>query len=329
MRRVITKAGGIGALTAATLAGALLCGGPSHAAANFPRSSDQADRSVRRRRAAGRRGAHHRRLSVGTSRPGGGRKPRRRRRHARGPAVATSPPDGYTLLAGDRRIAVDQPAALQGCRHRSGQAVSPRSPWSRRRRWWSPFNRRFPAHSVKELIAYAKANPGKFNYGAVIGTPPHLSRRNVQAHHRHQYRVRALQDRVTGHHRRVGRSHEHDVRGHHRDRAALSSPAKCGALAVTSPQRIPEIPNVPTMDELGYPGMPPDSWQAIVAPAGTPAAVVAKINAVGEQGLATPELQQKIMTPWRRAAAEVGCRILPPSSPISTSAGARLSASPA
>ncbi len=49
------------------------------------------------------------------------------------------------------------------------------------------------------------------------------------------------------------------------------------------------------MDELGYPGMPPDSWQAIVAPAGTPAAIVDKINAVVNQGLATPALGSKII----------------------------------
>jgi len=66
------------------------------------------------------------------------------------------------------------------------------------------------------------------------------------------------------------------------------------ALAVTSPTRIPEIPDVPTMDELGYPGMPPDSWQAIVAPAGTPPAIVARINKVVNEGLATPELQNKL-----------------------------------
>src|SRR5262249_15638891 len=66
------------------------------------------------------------------------------------------------------------------------------------------------------------------------------------------------------------------------------------ALATTSPTRIAEIPDVPTMDELGYPGMPPDSWQAIVAPAGTPAAIVDRINKVVNEGLATPELQNKI-----------------------------------
>jgi tripartite-type tricarboxylate transporter receptor subunit TctC len=67
------------------------------------------------------------------------------------------------------------------------------------------------------------------------------------------------------------------------------------ALAVTSPTRIPEIPDVPTMDELGYLGMPPDSWQAIVAPAGTPPDIIAKINKVVNDGLASPEVRSKII----------------------------------
>ena len=67
------------------------------------------------------------------------------------------------------------------------------------------------------------------------------------------------------------------------------------ALAVTSPHRIPEIPDVPTMDELGYPGMPPDSWQAIVAPAHTPPEIVARINAAVNQGLATSAIRNRII----------------------------------
>jgi tripartite-type tricarboxylate transporter receptor subunit TctC len=67
------------------------------------------------------------------------------------------------------------------------------------------------------------------------------------------------------------------------------------ALAVTSPRRVPELADLPTMDELGYHGMPPDSWQAIVAPAGTPANIVEKINAVVNQGLATPAVKERIV----------------------------------
>ena len=51
---------------------------------------------------------------------------------------------------------------------------------------------------------------------------------------------------------------------------------------------------MPTMDELGYPGMPPDSWQAIVAPAATPPDVIAKINKAVNEGLATPQLRDKL-----------------------------------
>ena len=70
---------------------------------------------------------------------------------------------------------------------------------------------------------------------------------------------------------------------------------KLRALAVTNPHRIPEIPDVPTMDELGYLGMPPDSWQAIVAPAHTPPEVVAMINAVVNQGLVTSAIKSRIV----------------------------------
>jgi tripartite-type tricarboxylate transporter receptor subunit TctC len=74
----------------------------------------------------------------------------------------------------------------------------------------------------------------------------------------------------------------------------MNDVTQSSALAVTSPTRIPEIADVPTMDELGDLGMPPDSWQAIVAPAGAPPAIIAKINKVVNEGLATPELQNKI-----------------------------------
>jgi tripartite-type tricarboxylate transporter receptor subunit TctC len=67
------------------------------------------------------------------------------------------------------------------------------------------------------------------------------------------------------------------------------------ALAVTSPRRIPELPDLPTMDELGYHGMPPDSWQAIVAPIGTPANIIEKINTTVNQGLATQAVRDRIM----------------------------------
>src|SRR6202163_166968 len=154
-------------------------------------------------------------------------------------------------------------------------------------------NPSIPAHSVKELVAYAKANPGKLNYGAVIGTPPHMCGEMFKhitganiVFVPYKTASQATIDVLAG---QMNMTFEGTT--------AIVPHIKSGevrALAVTSPARIPEIPDVPTMDELGYPGMPPDSWQAIVAPGGTPVAIVAKIHKLVNEGLATPELQNKL-----------------------------------
>ena len=293
MRRVITKAGGIGALTAATLAGALLCGGPSHAAATFPDHPiklivpfgaggppDVAARII------GAYLSEHLGPVVVENHVGAGGTLAAR-------LVATSPPDGYTLLAGTAGSLSISPqlykdAGIDPLKQFAAVALVSSAPLV------LAIQKSVPAHSVKELIAYAKANPGKLNYGAVIGTPPHLSGEMFKhitgtniVFVPYKTASQATTDVLSGHMNMT-------IEG----TTAMSPFIKSGqlrALAVTSAQRIPELPNVPTMDELGYPGMPPDSWQAIVAPAGTPAAVIEKINAAVNQGLATPELRQKIM----------------------------------
>jgi tripartite-type tricarboxylate transporter receptor subunit TctC len=132
------------------------------------------------------------------------------------------------------------------------------------------------------------------NYGAVIGTPPHLSGEMFKhitganiVFVPYKSAAQAATDVLAG---QMNMTFEGTT--------AIVPFIKGGqlrALAVTSPRRVPEIPDVPTMDELGYAGMPPDSWQAIVAPAGTPADIVAKINTVVNQGLATQEVRSKIV----------------------------------
>jgi tripartite-type tricarboxylate transporter receptor subunit TctC len=207
--------------------------------------------------------------------------------------VATSPPDGYTLLAGTAGSLSISPqmykdAGIDPLKAFTAVALVSSAPLV------LAVHKSVPAHSVKELVAYAKANPGKLNYGAVIGTPPHL----VGEMFKHitgadivfvpyKSAAQATTDVVAGH---MNMTFEGTT--------GITPFIKSGqlrALAVTSPHRIPELPDLPTMDELGFTGMPPDSWQAIVAPAGTPAAIVDKINAVVNQGLATPELKNKII----------------------------------
>ena len=294
MRSVVTRTRRIGALTAAALAGALVFGDSGRsAAANFPDHPiklivpfgaggppDVAARII------GAYISEHLGPVVVENHVGAGGTLAAR-------LVATSPPDGYTLLAGTAGSLSISPqlykdAGIDPVKQFAAVALVSSAPLV------LAVQKSVPAHSVKELVAYAKANPGKLNYGAVIGTPPHLSGEMFKhitganiVFVPYRSAAQATTDVLSGH---MNMTFEGTT--------AISPFIKSGqlrALAVTSAQRIPELPDVPTMDELGYPGMPPDSWQAIVAPAGTPAAVVERINAVVNQGLATPELRQKII----------------------------------
>ena len=81
--------------------------------------------------------------------------------------------------------------------------------------------------------------------------------------------------------------------------AALPSiqAGKTRALAVTSEKRLPSLPDVPTMTELGYPQVTVSKWLGIVAPKGTPPAVIKKLNEAYNKALATPEMREKIAGP--------------------------------
>jgi tripartite-type tricarboxylate transporter receptor subunit TctC len=207
--------------------------------------------------------------------------------------VASSPPDGYTLLAGTAGSLSISPqlyknAGIDPLKEFTAVALVSSAPLV------LAVQKSVPAHSVKELVAYAKANPGKLNYGAVIGTPPHLSGEMFKhitgtniVFVPYKSATQATNDVLSG---QMNMTFEGTT--------GISPFIKSGqlrALAVTSAHRIAELSDLPTMDELGYPGMPPDSWQAIVAPAATPPALVDKINAAVNEGLATPALRNKII----------------------------------
>jgi tripartite-type tricarboxylate transporter receptor subunit TctC len=208
-------------------------------------------------------------------------------------AVASAPPDGYTLLAATAGSLAISPqlyknSGVDPVKDFTAVALVSSAPLV------LAIHNSIPAHSVKELVAYAKANPGKLNYGAVIGTPPHLCGE--------MFKVLTGSNIVFVPYKSAAQATTDVLAGQmnmtFEGTTAIVPFIKSGqlrALAVTSPARIPEIPDVPTMDEAGYPGMPPDSWQAIVAPAGTPADIVAKINSVVNAGLASPEVRDKIV----------------------------------
>jgi tripartite-type tricarboxylate transporter receptor subunit TctC len=151
-----------------------------------------------------------------------------------------------------------------------------------------------PANSVPELIAYAKANPGKLNFASSgSGTSIHLSGElfkvmaGVQMTHvPYKGSAPALQDLLGGQVQLMF------------DNLPPSLPqikaGKLRALAVTSATRAPALPDTPTIAESGLPGFEASSWFGVLAPAGTSPAIVAKLNAEIAKWLASPEAKEKL-----------------------------------
>jgi tripartite-type tricarboxylate transporter receptor subunit TctC len=143
---------------------------------------------------------------------------------------------------------------------------------------------------VRELVAYARDNPGKVNLAIPgVGTQPHLigemfkQRTGVSIVTVPYKGSAAVTDLVAG---RVQMYF-----GPAQDLLAFFSTGKLRPLAVLSATRRAELPDVPTMAEAGYDGFDVSLWVGIVAPAGTPASIVARLNAAVNAGLASAEVR--------------------------------------
>jgi tripartite-type tricarboxylate transporter receptor subunit TctC len=152
-----------------------------------------------------------------------------------------------------------------------------------------------PVKDVKELIALARSQPGKINYASGgVGVTNHLVTEMFRAtagidinHVPYKGGPAALTDLVGG---RVQMMFETTV-------ATLPfvKQGRLRALAVSSPQRVAAAPDLPTIAELGYPGFSGVPWIAIMAPARTPAAVVAKLNAEMNKALQSKEVRDSFV----------------------------------
>ena len=151
-----------------------------------------------------------------------------------------------------------------------------------------------PASTFKDLLAYAKANPGKLNVGmAGAGTPTHFALQMLELASGTRFTAvqykgnnPALIDVLSG-----------------RIELMLSSPVlmlphvktgKLKALAVTSPARTPQLPDVPAMSEF-YPGVEAETWFGIMAPVGTPRDIIVRINAQMQTYTADPASRDKML----------------------------------
>jgi tripartite-type tricarboxylate transporter receptor subunit TctC len=206
-------------------------------------------------------------------------------------AVANASADGYTLMNAPSGAYAINPTLFKKLSYDPDKDFVPVAMYTR-----IPFvlvvNPSLPVNSVRELIKYANDNPGKLSYAASTrGGAIHLAgemfkhdaKINMISVPYKQGGPAALNDVVAGH-VMFTFADPSIVQG-------LIAAGKVRALGVSSLQRMPNLPNVPTIDEAGVKGFEAVSWHLIVAPAKTPKPVVDKLNAEIKAVTAMPEIQ--------------------------------------
>jgi tripartite-type tricarboxylate transporter receptor subunit TctC len=211
------------------------------------------------------------------NRPGGGST-------LAGREVARAAPDGYTLLLASAATMAIGPALYRNVGYDPATSFAPVAFFST-----TPYvmvtGRTTPLQSVTDVIAYAKQHPGKLNAGVPNGAPPHM----IAAWFRsatatdiaiipYKGAANLITDMIGGQ-IELGFETTSVTLPHLRD-------GSMHPLGVATPQRLPELPGVP--DFIA------GSWIGVMAPAGTPADVVAKLNAAINKGLETPALQARL-----------------------------------
>lgn len=207
--------------------------------------------------------------------------------------VAKSPPDGYTIMMGHVSVNAIAPALFSNLpydviRDFSPIAIAAAVPHL------VVAHPSVKAGSLKELIAYLKANPGKISFpSAGNGSMPHLageifkSLAGVQVVHvPYKGSGQSMQDLLGGQHLVAF------------DTMPASSPhvrsGKLRALAVSSTRRVESFPDVPTAEEAGLSGYVVTTWYGLFAPPGTPPAIVGRLHADTVKAMQTPDTKAKL-----------------------------------
>jgi tripartite-type tricarboxylate transporter receptor subunit TctC len=151
----------------------------------------------------------------------------------------------------------------------------------------------FPAKTVQEFMAYVKANPGKVNYASQgPGTTSHLTAELFETvtgtkivHVPYRGTAPALNDLIA--------SHVDMIFMELAAAKKLHDGGKARILAVATAKRLPALPDIPTMQEVGVKDFVSDTWNAISAPPKTPAAIIAKVNADVNEVLKEPDVRKR------------------------------------
>jgi tripartite-type tricarboxylate transporter receptor subunit TctC len=210
-----------------------------------------------------------------------------------GEMVARSAPDGYTLLMSSGSMVAINPHLYASMSFDPAKDLVPVASVAR-----VPFylvvRTENPVQDFKAFVADLKANPGKRNFGSPgIGSSPHLAAEMLKKmtgtdalHVPYRGAAPALNDLLAGQIDFLfdpGIAIEHVKAG------------KLRALAIGSPQHSPQLPDVPTLAELGLTGFDADAVFGVYAPAGTPPDIITRLNTDVNRALATAALKERIM----------------------------------
>jgi tripartite-type tricarboxylate transporter receptor subunit TctC len=200
--------------------------------------------------------------------------------------VAKAEPDGNTLLIATPGIAVQNKMVYKTMPYDADRDFTPIVLIAK-----APLlvliNPKLPIRTMAELVAYAKANPGKLNFGSSgVGSQGHITLELIKkmsstemTHVPYRTSAQGNTDIISG-----------QIEGGINYVTVATGPVKEGlmrALAITSKIRSSDLPDVPTLEEAGFPGFESTGWYAVFAPRGAPADVVGKINAVVNAYIAT------------------------------------------
>jgi tripartite-type tricarboxylate transporter receptor subunit TctC len=210
--------------------------------------------------------------------------------------VAKAAPDGYTLLMGHIGTLAVTPSIYPKLPYDPVKSFAPVA-WVARVPNVLAVHPSLPVKNVAELVAYARANPGRINYGSGgNGSAAHIAMEYLKlrthtfmVHVPYRGTAPAVTDLIAG-----------QTQAIFTGAPAVMPFVKSGrlrALAVSSPHRLASLPQLPTVAESGVPelaGFEADQWYGVVAPAGTPAAIVSRLNAQINASLHAAELKTRL-----------------------------------
>ncbi|MBU3574879.1 tripartite tricarboxylate transporter substrate binding protein [Polynucleobacter sp. UK-Mo-2m-Kol15] len=206
-------------------------------------------------------------------------------------SVVKSPADGYTLLAGNPGPLTVAPGVKANMPYQTSKDLAPIMLIARTASCLS-VHPSVPANNVKEFVAYVNANPGKVNYGSPgVGTVGHLSielfatQAGIKINHiPYKGAAQFQNDLIAGHIQLAQIQLANCI--------PLLKQGKIKTIGLTADKRNALAPEIPTIAEQGLPGFQSYNWNGLLAPAGTPSAIIDKLHSVLSKQLASKENQQ-------------------------------------